>query len=107
MTDEVFIQQQINTLQSKQAAVEERVKEATEAAYDNKKTLKALHGRIDNVEKDVAQVKNDMLTADQFEIMLENSFNRQFVRGMKYTLTGIGAFLLAIWSDLISWISRH
>jgi len=107
VTDEVFIQQQINDLQSKQAVVEERVKEAAEAAYDNKKTLKALHGRIDTVEAEIGHVKTSMLTADQFEVMLEHSFNRQFVKGMKYVVTAIVAFVTAIWTDLINIIARH
>lgn len=104
MTD--FLQQQINQLQDKQAVMDDRVREATEAAYDNKKTLKALHQRIDGVEQDITAVRSEMLTADQFEVMLENSFNKQFVRGFKYMVGGIGAFLLAIWSDIVSWISK-
>lgn len=101
-----FLQQQINELQIEQTSVKERVKEAAEAAYDNKKTLKALHGRIDGVEADLADVKASMITADQFEVMLENSFNKQFVNGMKYIAGSCIAFVLAAWADVIAWFNR-
>lgn len=101
-----FVQQQINDLQDRQARMEDGVKAATEATYDNKKTLKALHQRIDSVEGDLREVKEDMLTADQFEIMLETSFNRQFVKGMKYVIGACVTFVVAAWTDVINWITR-
>ena len=86
--------------------MEDGVKAATEAAYDNKKTLKALHQRIDGVEDDIQTVRKEMLTADQFEVMLETSFNRQFVKGMKYVVASCVAFVAAAWTDVINWITR-
>jgi len=101
-----FTQRQINELQSGQAATHQRVDEAHKAASRNELKLDALHRRVDNVEKEVNAVKTQMITVDQFEKMLEQSFNKQFVKGMKYVIGSCIAFVVAAWTDVINWITR-
>jgi chromosome segregation ATPase len=101
-----FTQRQINDLQSGQAATQQRVEEAHKAASRNEFKLDALHRRVDDVEKEITTVKTQMLTAAQFEQMLEQSFNKQFVKGMKYVIGSCIAFVVAAWTDVVNWITR-
>ena len=105
MSDE-FTQRQINELQSGQAATQQRVAEAHKAASRNEFKLDALHRRVDDVEKKVSTVEAKMLTEEKFEQMLERSFNKQFVKGMKYVIGSCIAFVVAAWTDVINWITR-
>lgn len=105
MSDE-FTQKQINDLQVGHSATQERVEAVHKATTRNEIKLDALHRRVDGVEKEITEVRQQMLTAAQFEDMLETSFNRQFVKGMKYVIASCVAFVAAAWTDVINWITR-
>ena len=92
MADE-FIQKQINDLQTGHKVLEVRVKDANEKATENNLALRAVHKRLDEIDR-------DMLTEERLVVVLERENNAQIVRILKGVSAAVLAYVMTQWQHI-------
>lgn len=106
-TDLQYLQSQINELQNSTAAHKVLVMEALDKALENKAELGAVTARLDGLKDQVSLIQISQVTKQDFEEILETTFNKRLVVGLKRLFIGsigiAGATLAAWFADHFIW----
>jgi hypothetical protein len=96
MTDDKFLQEQINDLQKACSSLEAEVTGVTEQMGRARDDIVVLGDHV-------TSIKRDMITADKMAIVLENERNQQIVRGLKYAAGLVIAAVAVKWVEAMDW----
>lgn len=95
-----YLQTQINELQNTMAAHKMLMTEAMDKAGENKQALRSAHERLDVMQTQLVSMHSNQVTKEAFEEILETTFNRRIVSGIKkalLTVSGVAVTTAAAW----------
>ena len=95
-----YLQSQINELQNTMAGHKVLMTEAIDKAGENKRALKSAHERLDNMHTQLVDIQTSQVTKQDFEDILETTFNRRIVSGMKKATLG---FFGVVFTASVAW----
>jgi Mg2+/Co2+ transporter CorB len=99
MTDEKFLQEQINDLQTGQQELRNLVDRSAEKASRNHDTMLGLRD-------DVQHLQRSMINRDEMKELLIQDRNEQIVRGLKWGMAIIAAAIATKWAEAMDWFHQ-
>jgi|DEB0MinimDraft_10_1074344.scaffolds.fasta_scaffold06058_2 Mg2+/Co2+ transporter CorB len=99
MTDDTFLQEQINDLQQGQTELRGLVNRAAEKAARN-------HDAMLGLRDDVQRIQRSMICRDEMKELLIQDRNEQIVRGLKWGMAIIAAAIATKFAEAMDWFHQ-